>query len=366
MNLSDAITRVCDDCNINSSISTVSDRVTREINRVCEEEWNGFRWSFRWRNYRIVTDVDVTTGTVTTTNGSRTVTGSGTAFASSHATWHIYFPGDPILNWYKVQSYSSSTQINLDVPYQGSTGANKTYILRHFDYVLPTEPWDFASVMVTNDNRVIPILEPTSLDLIGPVPLSNGSPDAVAIYSSDFAPTTYSTGTVSGTVSTNTLTGAGTSWLSNIYPGDTVTIGSNDYRVRSVNSDTQISLYNAQQVASSGATYSITRQFGRIMRIMWPSNYNFILDLRALRLYQPLVNSADTNELLYRHSNAIILKVSALELSRQPDKRSPELNQNASFAMQRARADDDSLTPREQVAPIHSYRNVNRGRFGSY
>lgn len=356
MNLSDLITRVADDSNTRSSISSIGDRLTREINRVCEEIWNGFRWSFRWKNYRIVTDTDVTSGTVTATNGSRTVTGAGTGFSSSQATWHIYFPGDSILNWYKVRSVTSSSQIELDVPYTGVTGSSKSYILRHFDYVLPTEPWDLGAVVVTADNRVIPILEPYSIEVIGPIPISNGCVDAVAIYSSDYAPTTYSTGTVSGTLNTNTLTGVGTSWLSNIYPGDTVVIGSYTYRVRSVDSDTQISLYNAQQVTSSAVTYTITRQFGRIMRIMWPSTYAYTLDIRALRIYQPLVNNSDTNELLYRCSNAISLKVSALELKRQNDQRSQILERDAEFALQKARAEDDSLTVREQVAPIHSYR----------
>lgn len=357
MNLLDTIQRVADDSNIRSSISDVRDRVVREINRVCEEIWNGFRWSFRWRNYRIVTDVDVTTGTVTLSNGSRTISGVGTPFSSSQVGWHIYFPGDSVLNWYKIRAFTSSTQLEMDVPYTGTSGSLKTYILRHFDYVLPTEPWDLGSVTVTADRRVIDILEPYSMDLSAPVPISKGYVSAVSIFSSDSAITTYSTGSVSGTINTNTLTGSGTSWLSNIYPGDTVTIGSYSYRVRTVDSDTQISLYNAQQVTSAAATYTITRQFGRIMRIFWPSAYAYTLDIRALRIYQPLVNNNDTNELLYRCSNAIILKTSALELQRQPDNRSAELDKKAEFAITKARAEDDALTIKNQIAPIYSYRH---------
>ena len=360
MNLSDMVQRVCDDANTNSSISTVSARVTREINRVCEEVWNGFRWSFRWRNYRIVTDTDVTSGTVTLTNGSRVVSGSGTAFLSSHVTWHISFLQDSVPNWYKVRLFTSSTQIELDVPYQGTGGSNKTYVLRHFDYVLPTEPWDFGSVTVTHDKVIIPILEPFSLDVLSPVPYYKGYPMAVSIYGSDSVPTVYSTGTVSGTINTQILTGSGTSWLSNIYPGDTVTIGTNSYSVRSVDTDTQITLYQSQQVASSASTYTITRQFGRIMRIMWPSTDNYTLDLRALRMYQPLVNNNDTNELFYRCPNAISLKVAAMELRSQPDSRSEELEKNANVALQMARAEDDSLTVRDSNATLFSYRYDRR------
>ena len=300
-----------------------------------------------------MTDIDVQ-GTVSLTNGSRTITASG--FLSTHKDWHIYFKEDSILNWYKIRSYTSSTQLELDVPYQGTSGS-KTFILRHFDYVLPTEPWDLASVIVTADNRSIPILEPTSLEISCPVPLSNGSPEAVAIFSSDILPTVYSTGTIAGSINTNTITGSGTAWLDNIFPGDYVTIGSYVYSIYKVDSDTQISLYNKQQVSSTaGTTYTITRQFGRILRLMNPTTYAMTLDIRALRTYSDLVNNNDTNELLYRFPNAVVMKSAALELKQQNDVRHESLNQEAEYAWVKAMSDDESLTIKEQTAPIYSYR----------
>lgn len=362
MNLSEIITRVADDGNTNSGITSVSDRIIREINRISQEIWESYAWSFRWRNYRIVTDVDVTIGTVTATNGSRTITGSGTSFLSSHATWHIYFPGDSILNWYRVRAYTSGTQLELDVPYQGTTGILKNYILRHFDYTFPTETWDLGSVIVTADNKPLTIIEPMGADVLCPVPLSNGSPEAVSIFGSDLTLTTYSTGTLSGTISTKILTGVGTSWLDNIFPGDSVTIGSYVYQVQSVDSDTQITLYNNQQVTSSGATYSISRQFGRLIRFIWPSTYNYTVDIRALRRYAPLINSADTNELIYRFPNVVILKAASLELKQQNDLRSRELSQEADLALARAKADDDSLTKKSAASPIFTYRGYRGER----
>lgn len=360
MILSDLVTRIADDSNVTSTITSVSNRLIREINRVSSEIWDGFRWSFRWKNYRIVTDTDYATGTITATNGSRTITGAGTTFLSSHKTWHINFTQDSVSNWYKIRYFTSSTQLELDSPYQGTTGASKTYILRHFDYVLPTEPWDFGAVTVTSDRRIIPILEPYSMDIIGPVPFYKGYPQAVSIFSSDYLPTTYTTGTLTGTINTTTLTGSGTSWLANVYPGDLVTIGAYSYTVASVDTDTQITLYNQQQVSSVGATYTITRQFGRIMRVMWPSTDNYTLDIRALRKYSPLVNNNDTNELLYRFPNTIAMKVSALELMSQGDKRASELMKMADMSLMRAKGEDDNLTVRDQVAPVHSYRTDRR------
>lgn len=357
MTLLEMATRVGDDSNSSISISTVKARIIREINRVCSELWDGFKWSFRWRNYRIVTDVDYATGTITATNGSRTLTGSGTTFLSTHVGWHIYFPSDATLNFYKVRAYTSATQLELDVPYQGTTGSSKSYFLRHFDYVLPTEQWDFGSVVVTHDRRPISILEPMSMDIVGPVPDFNGYPTAISIFGSDSKPTTYTTGTVSGTINTQTLTGSATSWLSNIYPGDSVTIGSYTYTVYSVDTDTQITLHNNQQITSSAATYTITRQFGRFVRILWPSTNNYTLDIRALRKYAPLVNDNDTNELLYRYPDTVATKVAALELKSQNDARWKQLYDESTINISRSKAEDESLTNRDQVTAIYTYRN---------
>lgn len=361
MIVSEALARIADDSSVNTNVSGVSARLLRHLNRVCEEVWDSFRWSFRWKNYRIVTDVDYATGTVEATNGSRTVTITGGTFSASHVGWHITFPGDTVQSWYKVQTLSSSSVVILDAPYQGTTGSGKQFILRHFDYVLPTEPWDLANVNVTSDNRVLKIFEPSSLDILGPTPLYKGYPEAISIYGSDSFPTNYSTGTVSGSVNSQILNGSGTTWLSNIYPGDIVKIGSYKYTVQKVDSDTQITLYNFQQIASSGATYTITRQFGRLIRVMWPSNNNYVLDIRALRKYAQLVDANDTNELLYRLPNAIISMASALELKGGDDRRSTQLSLMADSMISKAKAEDEATIPREHIAPIFSYR----GGYGS-
>lgn len=356
MNLLEAITRVADDCKVSSSNTAIIERITREINRVLSEIWDGYRWSFRWRSYRIVTDTDYTTGTVTLTNGSRTVTGAGTTFLSSHVGWHIYFTGDSYQNVYRIKAYTSATELELDVPYQGTSGSSKAYVLRHLDYVLPTEIWDFGTIETTVDGRPFGLTDPSAHYTISTASLSTGSPVSASIQSSDFTPTTYSTGTVSGTINTNTLTGSGTSWLDNVYPGDLITIGSYTYTVETVLSDTSIRLYNYQQVTSSDVTYEIRRQFGRVIRILYPSNTKLTLEIRALRKYFNLVHNSDTNELLYRYPHPAILKVSALELKGQDDKKAAISYQEAGISLTMAKMEDDGITYKENNAPIHSYR----------
>lgn len=361
MNLSDLVTRVSDDANTKSDITSVKNRIIRNINRISSEVWDGYEWSFRWRNYRIVTDAEVTSGTITATNGSRTITGSASAFLSTHVGWHIYFPGDTIQNWYKIRAYTSASQLELDVPYQGTGGSGKTYYLRHFDYVLPTEIWDLGSLILSYGNRPLSILDPSALDLVGPQPLYRTDPVAVSLYASDSVPTTYTTGTLSGTINTATITGASTAWLDNVYPGDSITIGSYTYTIRSVDSDTQITLYNNQQITSAAlTTYTITRQFGRILRILCPSTNKYTIDIRALRKYAPLVNDYDTNELLYRYPNTVCLKAAALELQSQNDLRARELTNQSQMEILKSRAEDESLTKKSSVVPIFSYRTNGR------
>lgn len=363
MILSEAITRVADDSKNDSSVSGVSERITREINRVCNDVWDGYAWTFRYRTYRIVMETDYETGSVTATNGSRTITGSGTTFESKHEGWYIYFKADSPLNWYKINNFTSTSQIELDVPYQGTTGSSKEYVLRKFDYILPTEIWDIEHMTASSDRIPMQILFGSQLSLVVPTPLYKGYPRAMAIYESDSKATTYSTGTVTGTVATTTLTGSGTSWLANVFPGDKVTIGDYDYRVRNVDTDTSLELYNYQQVASSGASYTITRQFGRKARIQWPASDPVTIEIRGLRKYVSLVNDNDTNELLYRYPGAVLSKVSALELKSKDDRRRRELEEEARIDLSTARAEDASLTPSESVATIHSYRNNRLRRY---
>lgn len=69
---------------------------------------------------------DYTTGTVTATNESQTITGSGTNFtANMVGRWFRFTPdGD----WYKISGYNSSTSLTLEEAYQGAT-ATGTYII---------------------------------------------------------------------------------------------------------------------------------------------------------------------------------------------------------------------------------------------
>lgn len=70
---------------------------------------------------------DYVTGTVTATNGSTTVTGSGTSWSVSNMKPGGYFKVTNDNYAYEILSIDSTTQITLVKPYIGVTGGSKAY-----------------------------------------------------------------------------------------------------------------------------------------------------------------------------------------------------------------------------------------------
>jgi len=99
-------------------------------------------------NYKVaVRDIsiaDYTTGTVTLTNGSKTVTGSGTTFSAAFVgRWirsTVTQGGDGF--WYQVAAFVSTTSLTLSKKYGGTTTAGLSYTIGEMP-VLPEEIQDF-------------------------------------------------------------------------------------------------------------------------------------------------------------------------------------------------------------------------------
>jgi len=68
---------------------------------------------------------DYTTGTITLTNASAAVVGSGTTFAATHVG--RYLRGDVDGQWYKISAFTDTTHITLERTFQGTTGSTLAY-----------------------------------------------------------------------------------------------------------------------------------------------------------------------------------------------------------------------------------------------
>lgn len=87
---------------------------------------------------------DVSTGTLTVTQGSSSVTNSGGNFtANMVGQWITVTDGTDGL-WYKVQTYTSPTVIDLENHYQGASGAGKSYLIGQ----VPDIPEDYHLALV--------------------------------------------------------------------------------------------------------------------------------------------------------------------------------------------------------------------------
>ena len=77
---------------------------------------------------------DYTTGTITLTNEDATVTGAGTTFLNSMVGRYLKYNE----NWYKIKTFTSTTSLELEYAYDGTTVAGASYTIGEVS-VLPED-----------------------------------------------------------------------------------------------------------------------------------------------------------------------------------------------------------------------------------
>jgi len=238
--------------------TTILANVKRSINIAYKDLQGRYRWHWLEREARFQTTDIYETGTVAVTKDSRTVTGTGTSWTS--AMVGRYFNCSANEDWYKIIAVASTTSLTLDKPYLEETLTGQSYYIWQKYYQLNTDVKSLLDVYI--DTYKTPLRRlPTKGGASYYSTYLAGIPSMYHEAENDKSETTYSTGTVKGTIDTRTLTGTGTSWLDNIKPGDAITIGSYTYHALSVDTDTQITLVEKLVVAVSASTsYSAARE----------------------------------------------------------------------------------------------------------
>lgn len=242
----------------------------------------------------ITTVAPYTTGTVAMTNNSKTVTGTGTTWTSAMVGRKIRFGSDNA--YYRISAVGSTTSITLEVVYQGTTDTDATYSIYKDEYRLPAD-LDNYKIMRQIENSVAMVgLEPSAFDIYEPTPTSQGSPNFEILTGTKLD--TYTTGTVTGTINTSTLTGSSTVWteVEGLGKGSRITIGSYVYTVKSVGSDTQITIYEKLSAAATGASYTIHLDNYIIQFYNIPDAVENIY-FRYQRVPYPLINDEDIPDL---------------------------------------------------------------------
>ena len=104
---------------------------------------DGLELAFSPRHVELTQD-DYTTGTVTVTNGSQTVTGSGTTFTAKMVGQWIQVTDGTDGNWYRVSAFTSATVLSIENFYQGTSGGTKTFRIGQ----IPDLPEEYAEAPV--------------------------------------------------------------------------------------------------------------------------------------------------------------------------------------------------------------------------
>lgn len=110
----------------------------------------------RIQKYRGSTNSNYTTGTITATNGSATVTGSGTSWnttTNAEVGEYIKLPDG---KWYKITAIGSDTSLTIEVEYQGSTLAGQTYTI---------SPWGEVQGDLNSSTAITSLIRPTPISI---------------------------------------------------------------------------------------------------------------------------------------------------------------------------------------------------------
>lgn len=234
------------------------------------------------------------TGTVTVTNGSTTVTGSATTFTAAMVGRKFRVSGQNA--YYRISAFVSTTEVTLEVAFQGTTASAQSYSIFKDEYRLPADLDAYKVMRQIEDANSLVDIENTAFDLINPAPRAEGSPRVSILSGSKLD--TYTTGTVSVTVNQSTVTGSGTSWatLEGLGRGSKITIGTNVYTVKSVDSATQITIYENASATASASTYTISLDNYLIQFEPIPDTAENIY-FKYQRLPYPLVDDEDVPDL---------------------------------------------------------------------
>lgn len=208
-------------------------------------------WPFLWTESFFQTIAEYATGTLALTNGSATITGTDTVFTSAMVGRKLRVSGDTAS--YTIKTFTSTTSITLDQTYGGTTASGVSYSIYKDQYLLRADVDTQKRLRQAENGVALFSLSAGEFDERYPSPTGTGTP-SLDVFSGK-AVKTYATGTVSISSSSRTLTGSSTAWtgVEGLGRGTKLKIGTLIFTVNTVDSDTQITVY---EIATSTVTSS--------------------------------------------------------------------------------------------------------------
>jgi hypothetical protein len=320
-------TQVCYMTGFSASDATVTARILAWTNLVRRELAKECDWSFLQKSYILQTVAPYNTGTVSVDVAGTSVTGLGTTFTADMVGRYIGFSTSTgnTTDWYRISKFTNTTTIVIDTPYTGGTAlSGASYTIHKVFFRVPGDARTINSLIDFYTPTVLQdIPNYKAFNINNPEFNTSGQMSKFTYWGKWGKETTYTTGTVSGSDDSRTLTGSGTAWLSNVLPGDKIEINGNTdtYMVDTVDSDTQITLYQKLSAAVTAATtYTATTDPDSVMiRFAYIPDEKRNVIVNYYHSPAPLVQDNDEDEFLRLYPELVIEGVLSMELKAAED-----------------------------------------------
>ncbi|KKL28733.1 hypothetical protein LCGC14_2372210, partial [marine sediment metagenome] len=237
------------------------------------------------------------TGNVDVTNGSATVSGGATSPVFTLAMVGRKFRIDGDNTTYRIKAFVSSTEITLETAYVGSTDTDASYQIHKDEYRLAPDMATHKVMRQVEDQVAMNSIEATAFDILEPSARAEGSPRFDILVGSKLD--IYNTGTISGTSGAVVITGSSTVWtgVEGLANGSRLTVGTEVYTIKSVDTDTQVTIYETlASTISAGTNYEISMDNMRLKVFPIPDVAE-IIKYRYQRLAFPLIADTDLPDL---------------------------------------------------------------------
>ncbi len=255
------------------------------INQV--QDWITFKqaWDWRKRTFYLTTRKPHEDGTISLTQNSRTITGTGTNWTTDMKLGYILL--NSIL--FKIQEVASGTSLTLEAPYPDITESGKSYRL-----VFPDYPLDEQISIITSIKHEGVEIEVVNRDrLLDSISIVSNLERAA--FGDRLRDDFFNTGTVTVNNGSATITLASATFPDNIE-GFTFRVNefSREYTVKTRNSSTVITLRdNYEGDSGSGKSYKLLPSGSQLLSFApVPDDFNYV-SIEALIKPQKLINNTD-------------------------------------------------------------------------
>ncbi len=262
----------------------------------------------------VLTTAPTTSSTIelTFTVDDATVSAASAVFTSSMVGRKI--KSDAFGEIYTVRTFTSTTSIEIDQQYNGTTITTTGWRIWEDTILLPPFTYDALSVQVRGQSDPLEKLSPPEfMDKYG-ANASPGTPSSYTIYESDSleGATTALTGTLTFTDESTAVTGSGTAFLTETAVGDFMRKASTDTlwrEVDSIASDTALTFKQAWNGTTGAGSSGGSQKANGWQRIQIGPHFDDEYSLILMTQKIPVEMAADANiPEMYEHLHQILIE----------------------------------------------------------